>query len=65
MDPDHMQAIAERDQFWTSLRALAPEIQRLAAGEFGGSERERMLLQVLARCVLAELAFRDREATGG
>ena len=26
MDPDHMQAIAERDQFWTSLRALAPEI---------------------------------------
>jgi hypothetical protein len=65
MDPDHMQAIAERDQFWTSLRALAPEIQRLAAGEFAGNERERMLLQLLARCVLAELAFRDREATAG
>jgi hypothetical protein len=64
MDPDHLQAIAERDQFWTSLRMLAPEIERLAGGQFDGSDRERMLVQVLSRCVLAELAFRDREATG-
>ena len=62
MDADHLQASALRDQFWASLRLLMPEIQRLADGNFDGSERERQVLQLLARCVAAELAFRDDEA---
>jgi hypothetical protein len=62
MDPDHLQAISERDQLWSSLRALSPEIERLAAGALEGSERERQLVQLLARIVAAELHFRAEEA---
>jgi hypothetical protein len=58
MDPDHVQASAYRDQLWTSLRALLPEINRIACGELDGSERERQIIQILARVVTAELQFR-------
>jgi hypothetical protein len=58
MDPDDLQTVAARDQLWASLRALRPDIDRLAAGEFGGSEREWDLIRLLARIVAAELAFR-------
>jgi hypothetical protein len=58
MDSDHLQAIAARDQLWASLRALLPEIEELAKGNFTGSERERQILQILARVVCAELGFR-------
>jgi hypothetical protein len=58
MDPDHIQATAYRDQLWSSLRALLPEIHRIAGGEFDGSERERQVIQILARIVAAELQFR-------
>jgi hypothetical protein len=61
MDPDHLQAIAERDQLWSSLRALRPEIERLAASGCDGSERENELVQLLARIVSAELHFRQME----
>jgi hypothetical protein len=62
MDPDHLQASAERDQLWSSLRALRPEIERLADGTFDGSEREQQLVRLLARIVAAELQFRAEEA---
>ena len=62
MDPDHLQAISERDQLWSSLRALRPEIERLADGAFDGSEREQQLIRLLARIVAAELQFRADEA---
>jgi hypothetical protein len=62
MDPDHRQAIAERDQLWSSLRALRPEIEQLAQGSFIGSEREQQIIQLLARIVAAELQFRANEA---
>ena len=62
MDADHLQAIAARDQLWSSLRTLLPEIDRLANGQFDGSERERQLTQVLARIVTAELKFREEDA---
>jgi len=62
MDPDHLQASAERDQLWSSLRALRPEIDRLADGGFDGSEREQQLVQLLARIVSAELHFRELES---
>jgi hypothetical protein len=39
MDPEEAQEIAERDQLWASLRALRPEIERLAAGQWDASER--------------------------
>jgi hypothetical protein len=58
MDPDHVQASAFRDQLWASLPALLPEINRLADGEFSGSEREKQLIQVVAKVVAAELQFR-------
>lgn len=63
MDADRLQAIAARDQLWSSLRALAPEIERLGEGQFDGSDRERQLVQVLARIVAEELKF--RAADGG
>ena len=62
MDADHLQAIAARDQLWSSLRTLLPEIEQLANGQFDGSERERQLTQVLARIVTAELKFQEDDA---
>ena len=58
MEPDRIQASAFRDQLWASLPALLPEINRLAGGEFSGSERERQLIQVIAKVVAAEMQFR-------
>jgi hypothetical protein len=61
MDAEDCQAISERDQLWASLRPLAPEIDALAQGGFTGSEREQQLVQLLARIVRAELAYRADE----
>ena len=61
MDEDRIRESAERDQLWASLRALKPEFEKLAAGEFDGSERQRQLVIVLARIVAAEMTFRARE----
>lgn len=58
MDQEDLQAIAARDQFWSSLRVLLPEIERLANGELEGTQRELQLMQMLARVVVAELNFR-------
>ena len=57
-DPEYNQAVAERDQLWANLRRLLPEIEHLAAGQSDGSDRERQLVQLLARIVASELAFR-------
>ena len=62
MDADQAREISERDQLWASLRALRPEIDRLAGGEFDGSDRQKQLVIVLARIVAAEMSFRAREA---
>jgi hypothetical protein len=62
MDPDNIQEISERDQLWASLRGLKAEIQRLADGEFDGSERQQQLTVLLARIVAAEMDFRAKEA---
>ena len=61
MDPISAQETSERDQLWASLRALRPEIDRLAAGAFDGSDRQQQLVLVLARIVAAEMTFRARE----
>ena len=58
MDEEHVREIAARDQLWASLRALLPEIERIAAGEFADTPRERQLIQILARVTSAELKFR-------
>ncbi len=58
MDAQDLQAIAARDQFWASLRALRPEIDKLAAGDIGTTLREQELIRLLARVVAAELRFR-------
>lgn len=63
MDADRMQAIAARDQLWSSLRNLLGEIEPLAEGQFSGSPREREIVHLLARIVVAELQFRAEEAT--
>jgi hypothetical protein len=62
MDPQRAQEIAERDQLWASLRALRPEIDRLAAGEWESSERQRQIVLLVARIVAAEMDFRTRDA---
>src|SRR5262249_5209672 len=58
MNEDRLREIAERDQLWASLRALHAEIQRIATGQFQGTEREVQLVMVLARVVDSELRFR-------
>ena len=60
MDSDQAQEVSERDQLWASLRALRPEIDRLAAGEFEPSERQAQVVILLARIVAAEMNFRAR-----
>jgi hypothetical protein len=64
MDSEHLRAVAARDQLWASLRALLPEIDRLANGSFEGTERERQIIQLLARIVSAELGFRADGTNG-
>ena len=64
MDSDSLREISERDQLWASLRDLRGEIQRIASGEFDGSDRQRQLLVLLARIVAAEMDFRSK-GTGG
>ena len=62
MESERAQTIAARDQLWASLRALLPEIDQLAQGKHGDSEREQQIIQLLARVVSAELGFRADEA---
>jgi hypothetical protein len=65
MEPDHAQEISERDQLWASLRALRPEIDRLAAGELEPSERQLQIVLLVARIVAAEMDYREREGKMG
>jgi hypothetical protein len=58
MEPDEAQEMSARDQLWASFRLLQTEIEQLAAGSFSNSERERQIIQLLARVVIAELNFR-------
>ncbi len=60
MEPERAQEIAERDQLWASLRMLRTDIEALANGQYTGSDRERQVLQLLSRIVLAELDYRQR-----
>ncbi len=62
MDPVEGQEISERDQLWASLRALRPEVDRVAAGDFDATERQHQILMLLARIVAAEMDFRARDA---
>lgn len=62
MDSEDLQEISERDQLWASLRALRPEIDRLAAGDWDQSERQQKLVLLVARIVKAEMDFRARDA---
>jgi hypothetical protein len=61
MDSDEAQETSERDQLWANLRALRPFIQQLAGGDLEG-ERQQQIALLLARIVLAEMDFRQREA---
>ncbi len=62
MDPEHAQEHSERDQLWASLRALREEIDRLARGDFDGSDRQKQVVVLIARIVAAEMDFRARDS---
>lgn len=62
MDPIEGKEISERDQLWASLRALRPEIDLLAQGEYNGTERQQQIITLLARIVAAEMDFRKRDS---
>jgi len=62
MESKQAEETAERDQLWESLRGLLPEIRRLAQQEFTGTQRELMMVTLLARIVCAELDFRSPPA---
>jgi hypothetical protein len=64
MDSDDLQAVAARDQLWASLRVLLPEIEALAAGAWDGSERQRQIIQLLSRIVVAEMRYRADTTDG-
>jgi hypothetical protein len=61
VQPRDAKESSERDQLWATLRALRPEIDRLALGQLEPGQRHDQLAQVLARVVAAELDFRERE----
>jgi hypothetical protein len=61
MEPNP-QEIAERDQLWATLRTLRGEIDKLAAGGFDGSERQKQIVTLLFRIVASEMDFRERYA---
>ena len=63
MDPEQAQESSERDQLWASLRALRPDIDRLAAGKFDLSDRERQIISVLARIIMAEMDYRSKNTS--
>jgi hypothetical protein len=65
MDPSQAQESSERDQLWASLRALRPQIDRLAAGELEPSDHQRQIVVLLARIVAAEMDFRARDSGPG
>jgi hypothetical protein len=60
MDPEQAQESSERDQLWASLRTLRPEIDRLAAGQLDFSDRQKQIISVLARIVVAEMDYRAK-----
>jgi hypothetical protein len=62
VDPQRAQEISERDQLWASLRALRPEVDRLAQGEWEATERQKQIVTLVARIVAAEMDFRARDA---
>lgn len=62
MHPEQAQESSERDQLWASLRALRREIDRLAAGQFASSDRQKQIILVLARIVVAEMDYRTKDA---
>jgi hypothetical protein len=64
VDPEKIQTIAARDQLWSSLRALLPEIDDIAAGRLDGSDRQRQIVQIIARVVSAELGYRAGQSGG-
>ncbi|MCE9533408.1 MAG: hypothetical protein K8T89_20130 [Planctomycetes bacterium] len=61
MDSEQAQVISERDQLWASLRGLHPEIERLARGNFDGGDLQKLVIEVLARIIIAEMEFRKRD----
>ncbi len=63
MDPEQAQESSERDQLCSSLLALRPEIDCLAAGQFDSSERQKQIIAVLARIVVAEMEYRTKNTT--
>jgi hypothetical protein len=63
MDPEQAQDSSDRDQLWASLRALRPEIDRLATGQFDSSDRQKQIVSVLARIIAAEMDFRAKDAS--
>lgn len=52
-----------RDELWDSLWRLRFEIDRLAAEDLDGSERERKIIGLLARIVVAEMDHRGRKTS--
>lgn len=60
MDPEQAQESSERDQLWASLRALRPEIDRIATGDFDGSDWQKQIVVLITRIVAAEMDFRAR-----
>lgn len=44
-----------REPLWASLHLLRPEVEAIAQGAFTGTERERQVIQLLARVVLTEM----------
>lgn len=65
MDSNDAQEISERDQLWASLRDLRPEIGKLASGSRQDSLLHDQLIVLLARIVIAELGYREKEAGNG
>jgi hypothetical protein len=60
MESEWAMEMSERDQLWASLRGLRDVIRHLAGDVSITTESDRQIVSLLARIVLAEIDFRER-----
>ena len=58
MGNNDVQPTEARNALWASLGALLPEIESLAGGNIGDTQRERQVIQLVARIVVNEYRLR-------
>ena len=60
MESEQAKEMVERDQLWASLRELRVIIEQFANGSPIETAQDRQIIVLLARIVVAEMDYRER-----